>query len=340
MVEYSEKERAYAAEMQQKYIDKVLECGYPRLTQESAKEIFTLLFEIAEESRPLPKEIVICGSPHECQRLANQHHNNDSWVHYSPLPYSYFTDGRYVTEYEAAIEMGKIDKDDNAEVIKNFWKYKKCLDNSLFYTLVFDDIIFTSQPPVEIHVNDNFTLDNRDGPSVLFENGDATYHIEGIAVPEKYVMDRDSITREDVVKEENAELRRLLFELLGPDRFAEIMDLELIDMQYLESIAPESTGHDLENLANKVKTKKNIPSVISTIKDSYSSFIEKKQEVSLLKTRDEDSLVGEPLYFLRVICHSTGRLYHLGVPKFNDALEALAWTFGMKKEEFTPHIET
>ena len=63
-------------------------------------------------------------------------------------------------------------------------------------------------------------------------------------------------------------------------------------------------------------------------------------EVMLLRTKEKDDIVDDYLYFVRVLCPSTGRMYHLPIPEHQDALDGLAWTFGLDKEGYKPVVET
>jgi hypothetical protein len=91
-----------------------------------------------------------------------------------------------------------------------------------------------------------------------------------------------------------------MVEHVGSDKFAEIQDLEKIDEGELNG-----------------------------------------QLVELFRSKESDNLARSKIQFVHVTCSSTGREYNLSVPPtFNDALEALAWTFDMSKEEYKPKVET
>ena len=64
------------------------------------------------------------------------------------------------------------------------------------------------------------------------------------------------------------------------------------------------------------------------------------REVMSLRTKEKDDIVDDYLYFVRVLCPSTGRMYHLPIPEHQDALDGLAWTFGLDKEGYKPVVET
>ncbi|MCM8796694.1 MAG: toxin-antitoxin system YwqK family antitoxin [Candidatus Omnitrophica bacterium] len=67
--------------------------------------------------------------------------------------------------------------------------------------------------------------------------------------------------------------------------------------------------------------------------------IEKEGEQELIKINWHRR--EEPIYLVKVRCATTGVFYTLRVPPTMQTVkEAIAWTFGMKKEEYNPDTET
>jgi hypothetical protein len=64
----------------------------------------------------------------------------------------------------------------------------------------------------------------------------------------------------------------------------------------------------------------------------------------LLRTKEEDSVTGTHLWFVKVVCPSTNRVYHIPVDRNGfreeDADAAIAWTFELSKYEYAPKVET
>ncbi|MDP3012955.1 MAG: hypothetical protein Q8M92_01845 [Candidatus Subteraquimicrobiales bacterium] len=153
-----------------------------------------------------------------------------------------------------------------------------------------------------IHFDDDAQLHSSTGPAVEYFGAKVNkiYYLHGLKVPEKLIEAPETLTKEDFIKERNVELRRVMIEHLGADKFAEIHNLVVLDVGKLNG-----------------------------------------QTVELVRSEEEDDLVREHATFVKVICPSTDRNYFLPVPgDFTDALEALAWTFKMEKEEYKPDIET
>ncbi|HKK37968.1 MAG TPA: hypothetical protein VJ949_00955, partial [Cryomorphaceae bacterium] len=64
-------------------------------------------------------------------------------------------------------------------------------------------------------------------------------------------------------------------------------------------------------------------------------------ELVLYRTEAIDRLVGDYIYFAKVVCPSTGRNYFLCVPPgLSGVEEAVSWTFGKSPGDYRPSIET
>ena len=148
-----------------------------------------------------------------------------------------------------------------------------------------------------------YRLHASDGPAVQFRDGWAIYAWHGVRVPSKLIETPSQITREDLLQESNAEVRRAMMERLGHDRFASLLDLEAV---HQETYGP----------------------------------VGKAQTATLLRTKTRDAVAREYLQFVRVTCPSTGRIYHLAVPpEIRTAKAAVAWTFGREADTYSPAVE-
>jgi hypothetical protein len=73
--------------------------------------------------------------------------------------------------------------------------------------------------PVELHRDEAGRLDRGDGPALAFPDGFALHAWRGLPVPAEFVAGLDSLTPERIRDEENAELRRVMLERYGYDRY-------------------------------------------------------------------------------------------------------------------------
>nr|WSX53071.1 hypothetical protein OG409_31615 [Streptomyces sp. NBC_00974] len=73
--------------------------------------------------------------------------------------------------------------------------------------------------PVELHRDEAGRLDRGDGPALAFPDGFALYAWRGMPVPADFLSELEALTPERIREEENAELRRVMLEHYGYDRY-------------------------------------------------------------------------------------------------------------------------
>ena len=94
-----------------------------------------------------------------------------------------------------------------------------------------DGVIVACERPERITMEPNpqrqgvVRLHADDGPAVRFRDGWSIYAWHGVRIPAKLIESPDAITREDLTRETNAEVRRAIMERLGHDRFVHLLDL-------------------------------------------------------------------------------------------------------------------
>ncbi len=170
-----------------------------------------------------------------------------------------------------------------------------------FDCFFYGDCTIILRKPSRIKRNQNLVLHCEDGPAVEWKDGTKLYYWNGIEVTEDLIMRPESVTREDILSEQNVEVRRCYQEALGSERFANLLGLTAIDEK----------------------------------QDRYGNTM------ILYRTRYKDKLIGEYIHFAKVIFPSTGRNYFLCVPpKISNVEEAVAWTFGKRAKEYKPERET
>ena len=181
---------------------------------------------------------------------------------------------------------------------EGFERYIKYLKATPFMAVFLEGLAVVCEPPQYIQRDSEGRLHCETGPALEWLDGFKLYFWHGVEVGEDLIMHPERVTREDILREGNAEKRRCIMEKLE-GRFAELLGLETLDIGVLNG-----------------------------------------SEVMLLRTKEKDDIVDDYLYFVRVLCPSTGRMYHLPIPEHQDALEGLAWTFGLDKEGYKPVVET
>jgi hypothetical protein len=141
-----------------------------------------------------------------------------------------------------------------------------------------------------------------DGPAVMYPDGWSIYAWHGVRVPAWIIEQPDKLTPQGILKERNAEVRRVMMERLGVERFVQESHATVLDR------CPE---HQAELLTIDLPN-------------------DPEKKLTALKLVDfspkpSDGDVGDVAY----------KTYIVRVPpNFTRALDALAWSYDMKPEEY------
>ncbi|MFE7773644.1 DUF6745 domain-containing protein [Streptomyces sp. NPDC057445] len=83
----------------------------------------------------------------------------------------------------------------------------------------FEKTVVMCERPVELHRDEAGRLDRGDGPALAFADGFALHAWRGMPVPAEFLDGLSALTPERIRGEENAELRRVMLEFYGYDRY-------------------------------------------------------------------------------------------------------------------------
>ncbi|MFF0965345.1 DUF6745 domain-containing protein [Streptomyces sp. NPDC003703] len=83
----------------------------------------------------------------------------------------------------------------------------------------FEKAAVICERPVALHRDEAGRLDRGDGPALAYPDGFALYAWRGMPVPAAFLAELDALTPERIRTEENAELRRVMLEHYGYDRY-------------------------------------------------------------------------------------------------------------------------
>lgn len=83
--------------------------------------------------------------------------------------------------------------------------------------------------PTSLVVNREGRPNNMDGPAVTYPDGYKAYYVNGVNVPEALIEDPGVLTVEQIVKETNQEIRRVMIEKMGVATFLERVEATLED---------------------------------------------------------------------------------------------------------------
>ena len=73
-----------------------------------------------------------------------------------------------------------------------------------------------------------------DGPAVAYPDGWEVYAVGGVRVPKAVVMEPERLSVQEIKKEGNAEVRRVMVERFGPDRYFLESGAKLIDSDFVK----------------------------------------------------------------------------------------------------------
>ncbi|MER6353812.1 DUF6745 domain-containing protein [Streptomyces sp. NPDC001634] len=83
----------------------------------------------------------------------------------------------------------------------------------------FEKVAVVCERPVALHRDEAGRLDRGDGPALAFPDGFALHAWRGMPVPAKFLAELRALTPQRIRAEENAELRRVMLEYYGYERY-------------------------------------------------------------------------------------------------------------------------
>jgi hypothetical protein len=83
----------------------------------------------------------------------------------------------------------------------------------------YERTVVISERPETLHRDEAGRLDRGDGPALSYRDGFALYAWRGMPVPAEFLAELTALTPERIREEENAELRRVMLEFYGYDRY-------------------------------------------------------------------------------------------------------------------------
>jgi hypothetical protein len=87
------------------------------------------------------------------------------------------------------------------------------------FRIMHEDFCMVTEHPSLIKIDAQNRPHCEDGPSHQWRDGWSLYHIHGVAIDERIVMHPETITIDEINKEENAEKRRIMIDRYGVQRF-------------------------------------------------------------------------------------------------------------------------
>jgi hypothetical protein len=107
--------------------------------------------------------------------------------------------------------------------------------------------------PVLLERDERGLSHNVSSPCVQFRDGWSMYAWHGVIVPKKVIMHPEQLSRKDWINQSNVEVRRVIQERLGMERFVELMGGKCIDKGKRGRLIEVDLGNGPERIAHYVQ---------------------------------------------------------------------------------------
>lgn len=167
--------------------------------------------------------------------------------------------------------------------------------------------------------DNNGRLHCEDGPSVMYPDGWAIYAWHGVRVPSFVIETPEQITIDHIRSETNQEVRRVMIERMGWDRFSDSAAVKVLSSDTLHARFPALPVSDLIEEGQRFVT----------------SFRTGEEQADLIEISEFKDFESRPLRFVRVTDPSTGRRYIIRVAhNCKTPYEGVGASFGMTEKQY------
>jgi hypothetical protein len=296
LTELSKEQEALIPVVRDEWINKFYENPDPtQLDENLATEFVNWVYSLSNYKAP---KVIFADSPVHAQQIANDLAKEVEGKEYKkryfePSSAIGITNFSWVAFYDYFTRIGVINHDE-------FNKYKEYSNLNIYDSIMLQDVCIVTRLPISVKstvFRGNRVPHCEDGSAIEFKDGFKMYFWNGMIVPEKWITAQDKLNKDDIIQEQNAEMRRVLMEILGAKRYYDILTdgngLTLVD-------------EDTDLQCNMMR---------------------------LYETTQDDELVGKKVQFLEVVDPSTGRVYNIYPPQQNarNVWDAKAQTFSNEK---------
>jgi hypothetical protein len=189
---------------------------------------------------------------------------------------------------------------------------------SCAWAWTFPDIVVFCAPPTRIARDADNRLHHDSGAAVMFADGWGVYAIHGVRVPQQVVESPETLTPKQIRDERNAEVRRVMIERFGQERFVRESGAVLLDTVDDDAVEVASGTDGLPvpfglrgAKLYRVDLPDDEPIVMVALKNS---------------TPEPDGRIKD--YMLRV------------PPGVQTVREAVSWTFDLPAARYAPLVES
>ena len=183
----------------------------------------------------------------------------------------------------------------------------------------YEGFCFVSERPIRCAIDTERRLHHDTKAAMEFKDGWKVYSYHGTTVPAHVIESPETITIEQIKKEDNAEVRRCMVERMGWQKFVDLSELKVLHTDTLKSKFP--------SIPSSAIVDNNDPAALR-----YESGEEKAELLESAFLRDFED---RPVRFVRLTCPSTGKVYIQRVAHDETRVyAAVGKAFGMSENEY------
>ena len=160
---------------------------------------------------------------------------------FKPSFYHYWIGGQFWAAWDAYISyfLEICQWQPEGDIKTRALAYKESKVNSCYYWPN-KHFVMVCDRPLHIHLDDQGRLHSSNDLAIKWEDGWGIAMIHGVKVPNKAVLAPETLTLDETLSEQNAEVRRILTEIYGIDRYIEQSNAELVHFDQI----PVTRGSD------------------------------------------------------------------------------------------------
>jgi len=196
-----------------------------------------------------------------------------------------------------------------------------------------ENVLAISDRPESLHRDNQGRLHNLAGPSIRYRDGWSLWHHHGVLVPQRVIEQPETLTVPQIESEQNSEVRRVMLERFGQERFLRDSGAELVHEDECGKLYRKDLAGDEPLVMVRVLNPTPEPDGTLSEGEARQAFGDAAVEHNLsamvrigFAAKFERPRFKE--YFLRV------------PPTVRTAREAVAWTFDLPPDQYRPDIQT